>query len=118
MKDIVYFEFNNWTCGEDYPADQPYISWLGDDLDIKFNDEKWVKENNLCVIKTIVDMSLNFCITATREWVEENCPSLLTEYKEFLRFPDEDNEVHSEMIYVIKFLEYTDYNIGITNVDW
>lgn len=115
MNEIIYFELNNWFSGRDYPADEPYRSWMKDDLNISFNDKEWVKENKLCVVRDMVDMSQNFCITATKEWVEENCPSLLTEYTEFLRYPDEDGYVEGRFGH--EFLEYTEENIGITEVD-
>ena len=86
--EIICFELNNWSCGKDYPNDEPFLTWIGNDLNIHFNDENWVKENKLCVVRSIIDMSVNFCITTTKSWVEKNCPKLLTEHTEFLRFPD------------------------------
>lgn len=109
---IVYFELNNWFAGEDYPNDEPFLSWMRDDLNIKFRNEKWVIENELCVVESIVDMSSNFCITAKKEWVEKNCPKLLTDYKEFLRYPDEDGEVYGR--FGCHFLEWSKENFGIT----
>ncbi len=109
--DIVYFELNNWFCGMHYPNDEPFISWMSNDLQIKFNNEEWIEENKLCVVKTFVDMSCNFCITATKDWVKKNCPKLLTDYKQFLRFPDEDDEVYGR--FGTLFLEYCEENIGL-----
>ena len=109
--DIIYFELNNWFCGRDYPNDEPFKSWMSDDLHIKFNNEDWIKENKLCVVKTFVDMSCNFCITATREWVEKNCPKLLNEYKQFLRLPDEFGDVEGR--FGTTFLDYCEANIGL-----
>ena len=109
--DIIYFELNNWFCGRDYPNDEPFKSWMSDDLHIKFNNEDWVKENKLCVVKIFVDMSCNFCITATREWVEKNCPKLLSEYKQFLRLPDEFGDVEGR--FGTTFLDYCEANIGL-----
>lgn len=111
MNEVVYFELNNWSAGRDYPNDEPFLSWMANDLKIKFRNEEWVKENNLCVVMDLVDMSQNFCITATKEWVEKNCPKLLTEYTEFLRFPDEDGEVQGRFGHW--FLEYEEDNFGI-----
>lgn len=125
MKDIVYFELNNWTQGEDYPDEEPFITWLEDDLNIKFQDEEWVKENRLCVVETIIDMSVNFCITATKEWVLNNCPVLLEEkYKKFIRYPgcweydfrDKEGKVYGR--FSTEFLEYNEENIGITYENW
>jgi hypothetical protein len=111
MARIVYFELNNWTPGVDYPDDEPFTTWIGNDLKIVFNNEEWVKKNKLCVVQSLVDMSSNYCITATEDWVLENCPKLLTEYKEFLRFPDEDGDVYGQ--FDNQFLEYSEENFGI-----
>lgn len=110
--EVVYFELNNWMRGKHYPNDEPFISWIGNDLSIRFNNEEWVKDNKLCIVKSTIDMSQNFCITATKEWVEHNCSKLLTEYREFLRFPDEDGYVYGR--FGNEFLEYEEENIGIT----
>ena len=111
MKNIVYFELNNWASGRDYPDDEPFIAWMSNDLNIKFKDEEWIKENKLCIVADLVDMSTNFCITTTKEWVEQNCPELLTKYREFLRGPDEDGCVYGRFGH--KFLEYEEGNVGI-----
>lgn len=111
---IVYFELNNWFAGTDYPNTEPYLSWLRNDFNISFNNEKWVKENGLCVLHSMIDMASNYCITAKREWVEKNCPSLLTEYTQFLREADEDGYVTGQ--FGDEFLEYAPENIGITYV--
>jgi hypothetical protein len=115
MSDIVYFELNNWFRGVDYPNDEPFITWIGNDLAIRLSDDDWAKENKLCIIETLVDMSANFCITATREWVEENCPKLLTEYKEFIRVPDQHGIVEGK--FGSDFLEYSEENFGVTFVE-
>ena len=60
-------------------------------------------------------MSQNFCITATKEWVEENCPTLLTTYNKYLRFTDEYGDVYGRFGH--EFLEYNEDNFGITEVD-
>lgn len=79
--EVVYFEINNWYAGVDYPDEEPFIGWLNVEpygwclpaCDL------WVKENGLVVSAKNIDMSLNFCITAPKAWVEKNCPSLLEE---------------------------------------
>ena len=111
--EIIHFELNNWTPGKDYPAEEPFITWIGNDLNIHFNSDNWVQENKLCVVRSIIDMSVNFCITTTKEWVEKNCPKLLTEYQDFLRHPDEDGFVEGR--FGNYFLDYTENNIGITD---
>lgn len=114
--DIVYFELNNWFAGRDYPNAEPFLSWLRNDFKIKFFDKDWLKENKLCVAFSHIDMSSNFCITAKKEWVEQNCPELLTKYREFLRFPEvyEDGDIEDTVYgqFDTPFLEYTEENIG------
>lgn len=97
--EYVYFELNDWMPNDDYPNEEPYISLCtGEryDKDGKFywqepllRQDDWVKKNELSVVSSNVDMSMNFCVVAKRDWVEKNCPSLLTEYKKFLRFEGE-----------------------------
>ena len=113
-EDIIYFELNNWFRGKDYPDDQPFINWMGNDLQLAFNNDDWVKENKLCVVCSFIDMSVNFCITATRAWVENNCPKLLTDYTKFLRYPDESSEVYGK--FDDEFLKYEEKNFGVRYV--
>lgn len=115
MFEIVYFELNNWACGEDYPNAEPFLHWMGNDLQLKFNNEVWVKKNRLCVVRGIVDMSVNFCISATKDWVIAHCPSLLTEHQKFLRYPDKYGEVEGRFGH--SFLPYSEENFGITDCD-
>ena len=111
--EVIYFELNNWSRGRDYPATEPFIGWMERHLLPIFRNEKWVEENNLCIRASIVDMSQNFCITATKEWVEQNCPELLTKYTQFLREPDKYGDVEGQ--FGCPFLEYDESNIGL---DW
>lgn len=113
--DIIYFELNNWFPGRDYPNNKRFIGWMHDDLHITFANEEWVKENNLCVVYSFIDMSQNFCVTATKEWVKQNCPELLTEYTQFLRYPDKYGDVFGQFGH--EFLQYEESNIGITYID-
>ena len=69
MEDIVYFSFNNWFIGRDYPIGDKYKELINSH---KFSDENWVKENKLVVVTGNIDMSVNWCIAAPRKWVEEN----------------------------------------------
>ena len=114
--DIVYFELNNWFSGRDYPNAEPFLSWMRDDLNQKFRDEEWIKENKLVVVESLVDMSMNFCITATKEWVEENCHELLSTYKNFVRKPEDDEDVPYSR-FGSPFLEYKEENIGYHYAD-
>lgn len=102
--DLIRFELNNWFAGEDYPNDEPFLTWLNDDLNQYFRNETWVKENKLVVTAAFVDMSMNYCIVAPRDWVVENCPALIMVYNEFIR---------DESRFGIPFQEYTEENIGV-----
>ena len=77
LKDVVYFEVNNWFPGRDYPDAEPFHTWLNGDEDF-FTDE-YCKENKLVAVLSFVDMSTNYCIAAPIEWVEKNCPKLLSD---------------------------------------
>ena len=79
MEEIIYFSVNNWFCGRDYPPTKNFKKWLGDDLNQTFRDDKWAKENKLCIYYGVIDMSQNYTIAAPRSWVEKNCPELLTD---------------------------------------
>ena len=78
-QDVVYISVNNWFCGRDYPPTENFKKWLGSDFNQSFKDDDWCKENKLCVYCGTVDMSTNYTISAPREWVEKNCPELLTD---------------------------------------
>ena len=68
--EIVYFELNNWWPGRDYPDKEPFLSWFEDDCKLQFEDTSWLMANQLCVVANLIDMSVNFCITAPKKWVE------------------------------------------------
>lgn len=78
MNDIIYFELDNWFAGANYPNAEPFLSWMSNDFHLYFADDEWCKENGLCVEAGPIDQSICFCIAAKREWVEKNCPLLLT----------------------------------------
>ena len=77
--DVIYFSVNNWMSGENYPLTENFKKWLRNDLNQSFRNDTWCKENKLCVYYGTVDMSTNYTISASREWVEKNCPELLTD---------------------------------------
>lgn len=109
--EIIYFELNDWASGRDHPDDEPFVSWMADDDLIPiFRNENWVKENKLVVVESIVDMSLNYCIAATKGWVQLNCPKLLTEYTQFIRHSEDDDLPDGR--FGCPFLEYNEDNIG------
>lgn len=110
-QEIIYLGLNNWFAGDDYPDAEPFTTWFDDDCKLKFMDENWVKENKLCVLLNLVDMSINFRITTTKEWVEKNCPELLTKYTKFIYIPNDIGEVYDK--FGLNFAEYSEENIGI-----
>ena len=67
-------------------------------------------ENNLIIVESFVDMSLNYCITTTKEWVRLNCPELLSKYPQFIRCED-DNDLPVGR-FGCPFLEYDKNNVG------
>ena len=134
VKDIVYIELNNWFGGRDYPLNCELAEMVKAG---RFSDDQWCKENKLCVYRGFVDMSINWCITASMEWVEENCPELLgdecyeytvymhnaegdhelhytKQYSDFLRYESEYGNVSGKFG---PFLEYCEENFGITDCD-
>lgn len=130
-KNVVYFELNNWFGGRDYPDVEPFSTWISTR---KFSDPDWCKENKLAVKFGNIDMSEHYCISTSREWVEKNCPDLLSDktfdytiithsangtetnthtnsFANFLRYPDEDGNVYGK--YGWKFNPYTKENFGV-----
>jgi len=107
--ELIKFELNNWFAGDDYPNEEPFNTWLDEDLNQYFLNEKWVKENKLVVTAAIIDMSFNYCIVAPKEWVIDNCPALLDRYKEFVR---------DKSSFDIPFREYVPDNFGIRFWNW
>ena len=105
--EVVYFELNDWCCGRDYPDDEPFVHWMES---LIFRDEDWVKENKLVVVESTFDMSLNYCISAAKEWVRTNCPELLTKHTQFIRYGEEDDLPEGQ--FGCPFLEYNKDNIG------
>lgn len=141
MEEIIYFEMDNWFAGQDYPNAQPFLNWMNDDLNLTFTNNNWCIDNHLCVEATMIDISVCFCVSAPRSWVEENCPKLLTDeecgsihiishyddnigamvdetqyehcsYSKFLCKPDENGEVYGR-ISNLRFAEYKEENFGV-----
>ena len=118
--DLVYFELNNWSYFY-YPNVEPFVSWIQNQV---FCDDEWCKKNELAVNVGEVDMSLDFAIVATKEWVEQNCPDLLSDKKytfitdrqremrisDFVHEPDKDGTVYGSFV---DFPEYTEENFGV-----
>ena len=76
---IIYFSINNWFYGRDFPPIQNICNWLSSSNPDGFQNSEWCKKNKLCVYWGNIDMSINYTVAAPREWVEENCPELLTD---------------------------------------
>ena len=110
--DIVYFSLNNWHCGIHYPDTETFRKWLGDDGNQYFMDDDWCKENKLCVYCGLIDMSFNYTVSAPREWVEKNCPELLTDYSEFIFLPKEGETKPEHDDWYQPFLDYCEENFG------
>lgn len=124
MDNCIYFEVNNWFAGRDYPDEEPFLSWVGD-LGSPFNSNEWCKEQQICVVSELIDMSNNYKITATREWVEQNCPCLLEpNNKKFIceidlnDYDEDDNEYYENCGYGNgPFLKYSESNFGTHEYD-
>lgn len=129
--DLVFFELNNWFAGRDYPPDGNLNEWVESG---KFNNVAFCKQNKLCVVAGTIDMSENWCVTASKEWVLNFCPELLDgkEYtyivyvyangrryekeergdcSQFLRYRDEYGDVWGRFGW--PFLEYSEENFGV-----
>ena len=143
MEEIIYLEFNNWFGGRDYPEIPNIEDWVGgcDRPGYKspLFDDEWCKEQKICVAVGTIDMSCNFCITAPRSWVEQNCPKCLTNdtytvdfhwsrgkeegikteeysFNRFRRTP-EDGDTIAYGRFGWPFLEYKEENFGRTWYD-
>ena len=131
MKDIIYFSFNNWFSGRDYPLEDKYRELIRGRY---LNQDDWVTENKLVVVTGMLDMSVNWCVAAPKEWVEKNLPELLTndsytytliqyyqgedkeitytkKYSDFVYTPNEDESFTCR--YGMPFMEYSEENIGV-----
>ncbi len=114
MKDnAVYFELNMWEAGTFYPDESPFTDWItfrGNKQPL-LDDIQFVRDNKLCVVVTVIDQSLIYCISASRDWVQQQCPNLLTKYTKFLRHPSKDGNVYGQ--WGTEFIRYTEDNIGV-----
>ncbi len=117
--EVVYFQLNNWFAGEHYPAKEPFLTWCGNDYNLQFDNEDWVKENKLVVVRSVLDMSAQWNITAPKSWVLKNCPDLINDPQcaKFIVTPDEENDDMVRGRWGTPFLPYIEENIGITWYD-
>lgn len=113
--ELVYFELNDWIPTTDYPNEEPFISMCCIQYDRASKKENkfihipylrnnlWLKQNKIvCTVETI-DMSEDFYVVATKDWVNRNCPNLLTKYRKFLRDPI--NGIDKEYYHFRKYKE-------------
>ena len=112
-KEIIYFHMATKGAGENsYPPIEPFISIMNNKNDIPFVfGDEWAKENEVCVVMECFSTFIKFYITATRDWVEKTCPALLTEHKEYLKYPDEGGNVYTTNRN--KYLKYEPENFGV-----
>lgn len=110
--DVVYFEVNNWFSGRDYPCTPTFCKWMREEINPHhLSDDSWCKENKICVYIQYVDMSINYTVSAKKEWVLENCPELFTiDNQKFLRWPEHELELPEARFGI--FREYSEENYG------
>lgn len=140
MEEIIYLEFNDWFGGRDYPEIPNIEEWVGEcdrpGYKSPLFDDEWCKKQKICVAVGAIDMSCNFCITAPRSWVEQNCPECLTDdvytkdfhyfngqtktekysFNQFRRAPEDGNIIVYGR-FGWPFLEYKEENFGRTWYD-
>lgn len=121
MNDIVNFELDNWVAGKDYPDAEPFKTWMSDYV-LQFSNKEWDEQNELCVVAGLIDMSICFHVSAKKEWVEKNCPELLTKYRNFIKTPEDeldDSEEfpENERRWQIPFIKWNINNIGLYSWD-
>ena len=64
------FEINNWSPNKTYPCEEPFITWLDEEtFDLYLVNSKWVNEQGIGVVYSFIDMSINFCICAPKQWI-------------------------------------------------
>lgn len=76
QQEIIRFEINNWFSGRDFPPAEPFKTWVRNS---QFSNNDWCKENKLVVMYGPIDMSENWLVSAPKEWIEKNCPQLLSD---------------------------------------
>lgn len=88
----IYFELCDISSsGRGYPCTEPYITWLINNV---FSNEQWLKDNQVSAVVQNFDVVTDYLITAQKDWVIKNCPSLLNNYTKFLRQPSVDGKVY------------------------
>jgi len=108
---IIYFSVNDWGPGNFYPDTDNFRKWLVEEPENYFGNDNWVKENKLCIVVDMIDMSCNYTVSAPIQWVKENCLEILG--SDFQYFPDEGKEYPEQDHLFTPFLEYLEENIGL-----
>lgn len=108
------FSVNHWST-DYHPAEEPFLTWMSDyHYDEYLLNHEYVERNKLVVVYTDVDMSLSFAVTCPREFVEFHAPCLLYNAKNSEFVFNEDAEWGT---IGVKFLDYSEENIGIWYYD-
>lgn len=108
LGEISYFELGDLIQNIDYPDDDLFFNL------VKYNlkDDTYAKANKLCVGIGEIDWSSTYCVSAPTAFIRDNYPSLLSEYHEFLRYPNRYGKVYGR--YGHLFVPYEEVNFGIT----
>ena len=124
--DTVYLS-KNATLRKEPSEDSEEVADIKNYIDVtllELPNEDWCKEQKICVVYELIDMSQNFKVTATREWVEQNCPCLLEEKSsQFVHtlkdeYDDDDTEYWETHGYGDgPFLKYCEENFGVEEWD-
>jgi len=117
---VVYIQMNNWhkrDCNKRffYCYLEGALSTMNG-INVEYpegivcktsdEEEQWMIDNKLCINNDVYDMSSQYWITTTKEWVERNFPELMPYVSE----DPEDYMYKNDRKY---FLKYTQENYGI-----
>ena len=115
-EEIYFIELNHWSAGDGYPAEEPFFTWMSDsNLDTYFRNEEFVMNNKICVRWFIIDMSIDFLITAPKSFIDKFCPELWkSENKKFIQSAKKLTELPYSWLYgeYEEFLPFTEEYIG------
>lgn len=98
---LIYFEISE----TDYPPILPFTTWMQNS---QFRNIDWITKNKLSVVESVEPETAEhiFCVTAPRDWVETNCPSLLREDIYYCPLPEDENVCYGKND--IRFLNYNE----------
>lgn len=108
---VVYFQCNDWS-----PSPKEAERFIHQYLEGDFSEhtpmktdaevDEWIENDCLCINCDIYDMSIQYWITTTKEWLEQNFPELLS----FVSEEPKDYLFKGDKKY---FLKYSEENIGV-----